>query len=87
MVDWLSKLEQLDIPDGAVLGLSNTDKPSLEGKLLQIPAEDRPLLFRGQHIHVLKRLRTLFPDYPSGKTSAMHPECRLQPSLLLEGCC
>jgi len=66
MVDWLSKLEQLDIPDGAVPGLSNTDKPTLEGKLLQISAEDRPLFFRGQHIDVLKRLRTLLPDYPSG---------------------
>ena len=59
MADWLSKLEQLDIPVGAVPGLSAADKPFLEGKLLQLPAGDRPLFFRGQHIDVLKKLRTL----------------------------
>ena len=63
MVDWLSQLEQRDIPAGAVPGLSNTDKPILEGKLLQISAEDRPLFFRGQHMDVLKRLCTLLPNY------------------------
>jgi hypothetical protein len=67
MGDWLLKLEQLDIPDGAVPGLSNTDKPTLEGKLLQMSAEDRPLFFRGQHTDVLKRLRTLLPDQQSGQ--------------------
>ena len=35
MTDWLSKLEKLDIPDGAIAGLSNADKPTIEGKLLQ----------------------------------------------------
>jgi hypothetical protein len=70
MTDWLSKLEQLDIPDGAVAGLSNADKPVLEGKLLQLSAGDRPLFFRGQQIHILKRLRTLLPDTPAGQ--ALH---------------
>lgn len=67
MTDWLSKLEQLDIPDGAVAGLSNADKPILEGKLLQRSAADRPLFFRGQQIQILKRLRTLLPDTPAGQ--------------------
>jgi hypothetical protein len=66
MDDWLLKLDQLDIPDGAVPGLSNTDKPTLEGKLVQVSAEDRLLFFRGQHTNVLKRLRTLLPDHHSG---------------------
>ena len=70
MTDWLSKLEQLDIPDGAVAGLSNADKPTIEGKLLQLSAGDRPLFFRGQLIDVLKRLRTLLPDTPAGQ--ALH---------------
>ena len=70
MTDWLSKLEQLDIPDGVVAGLSNADKPILEGKLLQLSAGDRPLFFRGQQIHILKRLRTLLPDTPAGQ--ALH---------------
>ncbi|KAL0035576.1 hypothetical protein WJX77_012718 [Trebouxia sp. C0004] len=65
MTDWLSKLEQLDIPDGAVAGLSNADKSIIEGKMLQLPAGDRPLFFRGQQIDVLKRLRTLLPDTPA----------------------
>lgn len=66
---WLSKLEQLDIPDGAVAGLSNADKPFVEGKLLQLPAGDRPLFFRGQQMDVLKRLGTLLPDTPPGQPS------------------
>ena len=68
MTDWLSKLDQLDIPDGAVAGLSNADKPIIEGKLLQLSAEDRPLFFRGQQIDVLKRLRTLVSGTPAGQT-------------------
>lgn len=68
MTDWLSKLEQLDIPDGAIGGLSNADKPIIEGKLLQLSAGDRPLFFRGQQIDVLKRLRMLLPDTPAGQT-------------------
>ena len=68
MTDWLSKLEQLDIPDGAIAGLSNADKPIIEGKLLQLSAGDRPLFFRGQEIDVLKRLRMLLPDTPAGQT-------------------
>ena len=68
MTDWLSKLEQLDIPDGAVAGLSNADKPIIEGKVLQLPAGDRPLFFCGQQIDVLKRLRMLLPDTPAGQT-------------------
>ena len=69
MTDWLSHLEQLDIPDGAVAGLSNADKPIIEGKLLQPSAGDRPLFIHGQQIDVLKRLRTLLPDMPAGQTS------------------
>ena len=34
MTDWLSKLELLDIPDGAVAGLSNADKPFMHVLLL-----------------------------------------------------
>lgn len=69
MADWLSKLEQLDIPDGAVAGLSNSDKPFLEGKLLQLSAGDRPLFFRGQQMDFLKRLRSLLPDTPAGQAA------------------
>ena len=68
MTDWLSKLEQLDIPDEAIAGLSNADKPIVEGNLLQLSAGDRPLFFRGQEIDVLQRLRTLLPETPAGQT-------------------
>ena len=68
MTDWQSKLEQLGIPDGAVAGLSNADKPIIEGKLLQLSAGDRPLFLRGQQIDVFQRLRTLLPDTPAGQT-------------------
>lgn len=43
MTDWQRLLEQLEIPDGAVAGLSASDKPTLRGRLLQRPAEDRAL--------------------------------------------
>ena len=33
MTDWLSKLDQLHIPDGAVAGLGDADKSTIEGKL------------------------------------------------------
>ena len=64
---WMRILDQLEIPDGAVAGLSAADKPTIEGKLLQLPAENQALFFRGQQSSVLKRLRTLLPDVPSGE--------------------
>ena len=73
MTDWLSQLEQLDIPDGAVAGLSTAEKPIIEGKLLQLSAGDRPLFFRGQQIDILKRLRTLLPDMPAGRLNTLRP--------------
>ena len=66
MAEWLTLLDRLDIPDGAVTGLSASDKPVLKGKLLQLPAADRPLFFDGSPLEVLKTLRTLLPDAPSG---------------------
>lgn len=89
MADWRSILDQLEISDGAVAGLSAADKPIIAGKLLQIPAEDRALFFRGQHSDVLRRLRTLLPDVASGKaTLKLIRVCpctttALQPDLLL----
>lgn len=67
MAEWLTLLDRLDIPDGAVTGLSASDKPVLKGKLLQLPAADRPLFFDGPPLEILKTLRTLLPDAPSGK--------------------
>ena len=67
MAAWHTVLDQLEIPDGAVAGLSASDKPVLRGKLLQLPAADRPLFFVGQPLEVLKTLRTLLPDSPSGQ--------------------
>ena len=67
MPDWLSLLNQLQIPDGAVAGLSVSDKPKLKGKLLQLPAADRLLFFDGEHMEVLQTLRTLLPDAPPGQ--------------------
>ena len=52
MTNWLSKLEQLDISDGAIAGLSNVDRPIIKGRLLQSPAGDRLLFFRGQKMDV-----------------------------------
>ncbi|KAL0026982.1 hypothetical protein WJX79_005762 [Trebouxia sp. C0005] len=66
MAEWLTLLDRLDIPDGAVTGLSASDKPVLKGKLLQLPAADRPLFFDGPPLEILKTLRTLLPDAPSG---------------------
>lgn len=67
MAEWKTILNQLHIPDGAVKGLSASDKPVLRGKLLQLPAADRPLFFVGQPLEVLKMLRTLLPDVLSGE--------------------
>ena len=67
MTDWHTILDQLEIPDGAVEGLSASHKPVLRGKLLQLPAADRPYFFVGQPLDVLKTLRTLLPDAPSGE--------------------
>ncbi len=67
MDEWHTILDQLEIPDGAVAGLSASDKPVLRGKLLQLPAADRPFFFVGQPLDVLKTLRTLLPDAPSGQ--------------------
>ena len=69
MAAWHTILDQLEIPDGAVAGLSASDKPVLRGKLLQLPAVDRPFFFVGQPLEVLKMLRTLLPDAPSGQLS------------------
>ena len=71
MAEWHALLDQLEIPDGAVAGLSASDKPVLRGKLLQLPAADRPLFFVGQPLDVLKTLRTLLPDAPSGKAQRL----------------
>lgn len=68
MTDWQTLLNQLEIPDGAVAGLNTSDKPTLRGKLLQRPGEDRPLFFVGPPMDVLKTLRTLLPEAPSGQT-------------------
>lgn len=65
MAEWQSLLDGLEVTDGAVAGLSASDKPVLESKLLQLPAVDRPLFFIGQPLTVLKRLRTLLPDETS----------------------
>ena len=67
MPEWHALLDQLEIPDGAVAGLSVADRPVLRGKLLQLPAADRLLFFVGQPLDVLKTLRTLLPDAPSGR--------------------
>ena len=69
MAEWLAILDKLEIPEGAVAGLSTADKPTIEGRLLQLPAGDRALFFRGQHLDVLKRLRTLLPDVSSGEAT------------------
>ncbi|KAL0020513.1 hypothetical protein WJX79_006681 [Trebouxia sp. C0005] len=50
MAEWYTVLDQLEIPDGAVAGLSASDKPVLRGKLLQLPAVDRPFFFVAAHI-------------------------------------
>ena len=81
MPEWHTILDQLEIPDGAVAGLSASDKPVLRGKLLQLPAADRPFFFVGQPLDVLKTLRTLLPDAPSGQ--AQH----LFNMISLRGCC
>lgn len=67
MANWQKILDQLMIPDGAVAGLSAADKPVLRGKLLQLPAADRPFFFVGQALEVLKTLRTLLPDVRPGQ--------------------
>ncbi|KAL0052369.1 hypothetical protein WJX82_000991 [Trebouxia sp. C0006] len=48
MAEWHTILDQLEIPDGAVAGLSASDKPVLRGKLLQLPAAERPFFFVGK---------------------------------------
>ena len=67
MAEWYTVLDQLEIPDGAVAGLSASDKPVLRGKLLQLPAVDRPFFFVGQPLEVLKTLRTLLPNAASSQ--------------------
>ncbi|DBA74808.1 TPA: hypothetical protein ACH3X2_009329 [Trebouxia sp. C0005] len=56
MAEWYTVLDQLEIPDGAVAGLSASDKPVLRGKLLQLPAVDRPFFFVGDHDDKLSKV-------------------------------
>lgn len=67
MADWLCKLEALDIPDNAVPGLTMADKPTLEGKLLQLPDNKAARFFDGAPMDVLKRLQTLLPQADAGR--------------------
>ena len=71
MAEWHAILDQLEIPNGVAAALSAADKPMLRGKLLQLPAADRPLFFIGQPLDVLKTLRTLLPDAPSGQAQRL----------------
>ena len=54
MAGWETTLDQLEIPDGAVAGLSAANKPVLRGKLLQLPTAER--FFVGQPLDVLKNI-------------------------------
>ena len=69
MADWMGKLEALDIPENEVPGLTMADKPTLEGKLLQLPDDKAARFFDGTPINVLKKLRTLLPEAIAGKPS------------------
>ena len=67
MADWPDKLEALDIPENKVPGLTMADKPTLEGKLLQLPDDKAACFFNGAPMDVLKKLRTLLPEADAGK--------------------
>ena len=69
MAEWHTILDQLEFPDGAVSGLSASDKPVLRGKLLQLPAADS--WFVGQPREVLKTLRSLPSVAPSGQAQRL----------------
>ena len=70
MADWPGKLEALIIPENAVPGLTMADKPTLEGKLLQLPDDKAARFFNGAPMDVLKKLRTLLPEADAGKPTA-----------------
>lgn len=67
MAEWHTTLERLETPDGAVAGLSASDKAELAETLLQLPAADGPSFFVGQPKEVQKTVHTLPPDAPSGQ--------------------
>ncbi len=69
MADWMGKLEALDIPDNEVPGMTMADKPTLKGKLLQLPHDNAAHFFNGTAMEVLKMLRTLLPEAIAGKPS------------------
>ena len=46
------------------------DKPTLEGKLLQLPDDKAARFFNGAPMNVLKKLRTLLPEANAGKPTA-----------------
>ncbi len=70
MPDWLLRLDELEIPDGVVAGLSAADKGILRGKLLQMPDDRAALFFVGvlavlalpAVLAVLRALHTLLPQ-------------------------
>lgn len=72
MAEWWITLEELDIPDGVVEGISMQDKPTLQGRLLQLDAESVSLFFHGTHMDILKRLRALLPYKNTGQVFHMH---------------
>ena len=72
MADWPDKLEALDIPENEVPGLTMADKPTLEGKLLQLPDDKAARFFNGAPMDVLKKLRTLLPEANAGKLTGLH---------------
>ena len=66
MANWMAKLEALDIPDNEVPGTTVADKPTLKGKLLQLPPGNTAHFFNGTTMEVLKMLRTLLPEAIAG---------------------
>ena len=69
MADWMGKLAALDIPDNEVPGMTMADKPTLKGKLLQLPHVNAASFFDGTPMEVLQMLRTLLPEATAGKPS------------------
>ncbi len=67
MAAWSDKLRALDIPEHAIPGLTMTDKPTLEGKLLLLPDSRAAPFLDGAPMEVLKTLRVLLPEADAGR--------------------
>ena len=76
------------VSENVLSGLSVADRPTLEGKLLQLPMTTLRGSVNGMHMSVLKKLQTLLPEANSRQANRLHdyPDWHYSSGTLGSGC-